>query len=89
MYENAFSELFDGRQPVCVARNRRTTDSQLDILDFAIRGRRRSLEAGEAVKAGNLSQPMNGDDVLNCGGLLPHPDQPTPPGEGSVRRASR
>jgi len=54
MDENAFPELFNRRQPVGITGNRRSTNGQVNILDLAIRACRSSLEAREAIEAGDL-----------------------------------
>ena len=51
MDEDALPELLDRRQPVGVTRDRRAAYRELDILDLAVRGRRRRLEPREAVEA--------------------------------------
>ena len=54
MDENAFPKLLDRRQPVGASGNGRATNGQLNILDLAIGACRRSLEACEAIEAGDL-----------------------------------
>ena len=67
MNENAFSELLNCGQPICITRDRRAANGQLDIFDAAISFRRRCLETCEAVKARDLPQAMYGDEVRDCG----------------------
>jgi hypothetical protein len=63
--EKAFAELFDSRQPVGRQAQRCPVHCEPDVLEVAIRGGRRGLEAGEAVEARNLAQAMHDDKLAD------------------------
>ena len=67
--EDALAELLDGRQPIDDAGEIGAVDGELDLVQFALRRRRRRLQPREAIEAGDLAQPMN----------LDHASQEVPP----------
>src|SRR5262245_59758896 len=62
--EDAFPELFDGRQPLEISRQICAVYGELYFIKLAFGAGRRRLQAREAVKAGDLPQAVNPYDVL-------------------------
>ena len=60
--EDAFAALFDGGQPVEVVGEGGTLDCDVQVLEVAVDRGGGGFEAGEAVEAGDLAQPVDRDD---------------------------
>ncbi|ESY81893.1 hypothetical protein X740_07970 [Mesorhizobium sp. LNHC221B00] len=63
--ENALSKLLDRRQPVSMARNWRTVDSQLNVFNVSIGAGRRCFETRESVETRNFPQTMHCHQVFD------------------------
>src|SRR5271170_3125768 len=63
--ENAFAELLDGREPMWAFGERGPPNREANIFEVFRRQRCR-LEAREAVEAGDLAEPMHGDEALDA-----------------------
>jgi hypothetical protein len=71
LYEKPLSKLLDGRQPVGAQAQRRPVHCEPDIFEVAVCGSRCGLEAGEAVEAAYLAQPMYDDKAPDRHIVLP------------------
>ncbi len=60
--EDPLAELLDRRQPVGPFGDRRAAHGKQDLLEIALGRAGRRLEAGEAVEAHHLAEPVHGDD---------------------------